>query len=57
MAIRRRDFSPPPSKQQKLDSFRNCTVVHPHLKKAYEEFQDAVSNPGGASLIFLFGPT
>lgn len=45
------------SKQQKLDSFRDCTVVHPHLKKAYEEFRDAISNPGGASIIFLFGPT
>ena len=45
------------SRQEKLDSFRNCTVVHPHLKKAYEEFRDAVNNPGGASVIFLFGPT
>ncbi|BAZ47246.1 AAA ATPase (plasmid) [Chondrocystis sp. NIES-4102] len=45
------------SKQQKLDLFRDCTVVHPHLKKAYEEFRDAISNPGGASIIFLFGPT
>ena len=57
MAIRRRDFSRPLSKQQKLDLFRNCTVVHPHLFQAYEEFRDAVNNPGGASLIFLFGPT
>ena len=48
---------PPLSKQQKLDLFRDCTVVHPHLKKAYEEFRDAISNPGGASIIFLFGPT
>ena len=45
------------SRQEKLDLFRNCTVVHPHLKKAYEEFRDAVNNPGGASVIFLFGPT
>ena len=45
------------SRQEKLDLFRNCTVVHPHLKKAYEEFRDAVNNPGGASIIFLFGPT
>lgn len=39
------------------DLFRDCTVVHPHLKRAYEEFRDAVNNPGGASVIFLFGPT
>lgn len=57
MAIRRRDYRPSLSRQQKLDLFRDCTVVHPHLKTAYEEFRDAVRNPGGASLIFLFGPT
>jgi hypothetical protein len=45
------------SRQEKLNLFRDCTVVHPHLKKAYEEFRDAVNNPGGASVIFLFGPT
>ena len=45
------------SDQEKLDLFRDCTVVHPHLKRAYEEFRDAVNNPGGASVIFLFGPT
>lgn len=45
------------SRQEKLDLFRNCTVVHPHLKNAYEELRDAVNNPGGASIIFLFGPT
>ena len=45
------------SRQEKLDLFCNCTVVHPHLKRAYEEFRDAVNNPGGASVIFLFGPT
>jgi energy-coupling factor transporter ATP-binding protein EcfA2 len=45
------------SRQEKLDLFRDCTVVHPHLKRAYEEFGDAVNNPGGASIIFLFGPT
>lgn len=45
------------SRQEKLDLFRDCTVVHPHLRKAYEEFRDAANNPGGASVIFLFGPT
>ena len=57
MPFYRRSEPPPLSKQQKLDLFRDYTVVHPHLKKAYEQFRDAVSNPGGASLIFLFGPT
>ena len=57
MPIRRKDYYRPLSTQTKLDLFRDCTVVHPRLKKAYEEFRDAVNNPGGASLIFLFGPT
>jgi energy-coupling factor transporter ATP-binding protein EcfA2 len=42
---------------EKLAYFTNFTVVHKLLKQAYEEFLDAVNNPGGASLIFLFGPT
>ncbi len=57
MAIRRQDDQRPLSKKEKLDLFRDCTVVHPHLKKAYSEFLHGVNNPGGASLIFLFGPT
>jgi energy-coupling factor transporter ATP-binding protein EcfA2 len=42
---------------EKLAYFSNCTVVHRYLKQAYDEFIDAVNNPGGASLILLFGPT
>lgn len=42
---------------EKINYFINFTVVHRLLKQAYEEFLDAVNNPGGASLIFLFGPT
>lgn len=45
------------TKAEKLAYFENCTVVHRRLKIAYEAFIDAVNNPGGASLIFLFGPT
>ncbi|NJO31497.1 MAG: AAA family ATPase [Richelia sp. SL_2_1] len=40
-----------------MNYFTNFTVVHRLLKQAYEEFLDAVNNPGGASLILLFGPT
>jgi predicted AAA+ superfamily ATPase len=59
MAIRRREASEPISlsRQEKLARFSAYTVVHPHLKQAYEEFLDAIGNPGGASLVFLFGPT
>lgn len=45
------------SSTEKLAYFTNCTVVHRRLKQAFDEFLDAVNNPGGASLIFLFGPT
>jgi len=45
------------SSTEKLAYFTNCTVVHRRLKQAYDEFLDAVNNPGGASLILLFGPT
>ncbi|MBD2772627.1 ATP-binding protein [Iningainema tapete] len=42
---------------EKLNYFSNFTIVHRRLKQAYEKFIDAVNNPGGASLIILFGPT
>jgi GTPase SAR1 family protein len=45
------------SDTEKINYFTNFTVVHRLLKQAYEEFLDAVNNPGGASLILLFGPT
>ena len=59
MAIRRSSREKPRSlsKQEKLVQWRDCTVVHPHLKQAFNSFFDAIYNPGGASLIFLFGPT
>lgn len=59
MPIRRSPESEPRplSRQEKLAQFGSYTVVHPHLKQAYEEFLDAIRNPGGASLVFLFGPT
>ena len=43
------------SDTEKVNYFTNFTVVHRLLKQAYEEFLDAVNNPGGASLILLFG--
>ena len=45
------------SDTEKINYFTHFTVVHRLLKQAYEEFLDAVNNPGGASLILLFGPT
>lgn len=45
------------SNSERLAYFCGYTVVHRRLKETYENFIDAVTNPGGASLIFLFGPT
>jgi energy-coupling factor transporter ATP-binding protein EcfA2 len=45
------------SNSEKLAYFQRYTVVHRRLKEAYDAFVSAVLNPGGASLIFLFGPT
>ncbi|MBE9229917.1 ATP-binding protein [Phormidium sp. LEGE 05292] len=42
---------------ERLAYFSNCTVVHRRLKEAYDSFLEAVINPGGAALVFLFGPT
>jgi energy-coupling factor transporter ATP-binding protein EcfA2 len=59
MVIRRKEVSEPCSlsRQEKIAQFSAYTVVHPHLRLAYEDFLDAIRNPGGASLVFLFGPT
>jgi predicted AAA+ superfamily ATPase len=45
------------SDAEKFNYFSNFTIVHRLLKQAYENFIDAVNNPGGATLIILFGPT
>ncbi len=36
------------SNAEKIKYFTNFTVVHRLLKQAYEDFLDAVNNPGGA---------
>ncbi|MBD2184795.1 AAA family ATPase [Planktothrix sp. FACHB-1355] len=45
------------SKSERLAYFSDCTVVHRRLKEAYDNFVEAITNPGGAALVFLFGPT
>ncbi|MFB2917886.1 ATP-binding protein [Aerosakkonema funiforme] len=45
------------SKSERLAYFSDCTVVHRRLKEAYDNFVEAIINPGGAALVFLFGPT
>jgi hypothetical protein len=41
----------------RLAYFKQYTVLHPKLKEAKEALLSAIQEPGGASLIFVFGPT
>jgi len=41
----------------RLAYFQHKVVAHPHLKQAHEQLWRAIHQPGGASLIFVFGPT
>jgi len=45
------------SAEVRLDYFKAYTVAHPALKQADQAVWDALREPAGASLIFVFGPT
>src|SRR2546421_6473884 len=45
------------SPQLRLDYFKAYTVAHPALKQADQAVWDALREPAGASLVFVFGPT
>jgi energy-coupling factor transporter ATP-binding protein EcfA2 len=45
------------SPQSRLDYFKAYTVAHPALKQADQAVWNALREPAGASLIFIFGPT
>lgn len=42
---------------ERLDYFKQYTVFHPKLKEAHDALLSAIQEPGGASLIFVYGPT
>ena len=42
---------------ERLAYFRSYTVAHPQLKAVSEALRRAIQEPGGASLIFVVGPT
>ena len=42
---------------ERLAYFRSYTVAHPQLKAVSEAVRRAIQEPGGASLIFVVGPT
>lgn len=41
----------------RLAYFQHKVVAHPHLKETHLQLWRAIKQPGGASLIFVFGPT
>ncbi len=41
----------------RLAYFREKVVAHPHLKETHQQLWQAIQQPAGASLIFVFGPT
>ena len=41
----------------RLAYFQEKVVAHPHLKEAHQRLWQAIQQPAGASLIFVFGPT
>lgn len=41
----------------RLAYFRDKVVAHPHLKETHQQLWQAIQQPSGASLIFVFGPT
>jgi hypothetical protein len=44
-------------KEARLDYFKAYTVAHPHLDQADKAIWNALREPAGALLIFVFGPT
>jgi len=45
------------SKEERLAYFKAYTVVHPHLSRADDAVWNAIREPAGKLLIFVFGPT
>ncbi|GHO96286.1 ATP-binding protein [Reticulibacter mediterranei] len=43
------------TKDERLQEFKR-TVAHPHLKAADQSLREAIREPGGASLILVYGP-
>ena len=44
------------SKEARLDEFQQRAIAHPHLAAADKALQEAIQEPGGASIILVYGP-
>jgi len=45
------------SSATRLAYFQHKVVAHPHLQETHQQLWQAIQQPSGASLIFVFGPT
>jgi len=45
------------SAASRLEYFRSFTMAHPLLKEVDLALREAIQEPAGASLIFVYGPT
>lgn len=43
--------------QNKIEYFKNFTLVHPHLKQTYDDLLNSIKYSTPGSLIFLYGPS
>jgi energy-coupling factor transporter ATP-binding protein EcfA2 len=43
--------------EDRINYFRNYTIVHPHLKQVYEDLKHSIKYSTSGSLIFLYGPS
>jgi len=42
---------------QRLDYFKACTIAHSRLQEVAQELRDAMREPAGELIVFLYGPT
>jgi len=44
------------TKEARLEEFKQRSIAHPHLVAADKALQEAIQEPGGASIILVYGP-
>src|SRR6266542_818375 len=42
---------------QRLDYFKACTIAHSRLQEVAQELRDAMREPAGELIVFIYGPT
>jgi AAA domain len=44
------------TKEERLQSFKGVTIAHPHLQEADKALREMIQEPGGASIVNVYGP-